>query len=92
MENKEKELLDSGMWKKEILCLHIQEIDKTAPKGVRRLSYDLGDNFTDDQITGIERFLREVNRRFPNIKMFATGTGLTYTGKLEIVKSNDDNV
>lgn len=82
MEDKEQELLDSGKWKREWMALHIQEIDKTAPKGVRRLSYDMGDTFTGEQISSIERFVREVNRRFPNIKMYTTGTGLIPTGKL----------
>lgn len=76
MEDKEQELLDSGKWKREWMMLHIQEIDETAPKGVRSLSYDMGNTFTGEQISSIECFVREVNRRFPNIKMYATGTGL----------------
>ena len=72
----EQELIEQG-YKKETLTIHISEYDTNAPGGYnhRSLSYDLNRDFTDDQIAGIELFIREVNRRFPNIKMFATGTG-----------------
>lgn len=75
----EEDLLKEG-WKKEMLCLHIQEYDphpfndKEVP--FRRLSYDLSDDFTGDQISTIKRWVNEVNNRFPNIKMCVTGTGL----------------
>ena len=73
---KEQELIDSGMWKREILSFSISVIDKTSPYGVRRLTYDIGDDFTSDQIASFEQFFREVNRRFPTVKMFTMGTGL----------------
>ena len=73
---KEEELLASGNWKRECLAFHIQEMDSTAPNGVRSLSYDISDTFTGDQIAPIQGFVQEVNRRFPNIKMFLTGTAL----------------
>lgn len=76
MNNTEQELLASGQWKREFMVFHISEIDNTCPTGVRRLSYDIGDNFTSDQIEVIKSFFDEVNRRFPNIKVFATGMGL----------------
>lgn len=73
---KEQELLEKG-WEKETLTLHIQEYDPMLATNnkMRRLSYNLDKSFTSDQIALIERFLREVNRRFPNIKLCATGTG-----------------
>lgn len=76
MNDTEHELLASGQWKREYMTFHISEIDNTCPTGVRRLSYDIGDNFTSDQIGVIKLFFNEVNSRFPNIKVFATGTGL----------------
>lgn len=73
---REEELIEQG-WEKEVLAIHIQEYDPqlVTENKFRRLSYDFGKSFTSDQITIIERFLKEVSRRFPNIKMFATGTG-----------------
>lgn len=71
----EEELLATGKWKKEMLMLNIAQIDDTVPSGVRSLSYDVGDTFSHEEISQIEAFIREVNRRFPKIKMFATGTG-----------------
>ena len=57
--------------------LHIQEYDPmlATDNKMRRLSYELDKSFTSNQIALIERFLREVNCRFPNIKLCATGTG-----------------
>ena len=74
--NKEQKLIDSGLWKREILSFGISVVDKAAPYGVRTLEYDLGDTFTSDQIALFEQFFREVNRRFPTVKMFTRGTGL----------------
>lgn len=72
----EQELLENG-WEKEMLCFNIQEYDPqlTTDNKYRRLSYDLGRTFTSDQISGIKGFCDEINKRFPNIKMFVTGTG-----------------
>ena len=76
MKTTEEELLATGKWKKEMLMLNIAQIDDTVPSGVRSLSYDVGNTFSHEEISQIEAFIREVNRRFPKIKMFATGTGL----------------
>lgn len=76
----EKELIEKG-YIKDMMSIHIQEYDphvvndKTFP--FRRLSYDLTDTFTADQIATINRFVSEVNNRFPNIKMSVTGCGYT---------------
>ncbi len=78
MNKTDEELLKEG-WKKEMLCLHIQEYDphpfndKDIP--FRRLSYDLRNDFTSEQIGTIKTLINEINNRFPNIKMSATGTG-----------------
>ena len=78
MKKTEEELLKEG-WKKEVLCLHIQEHDPHLFNDIeipfRRLSYDLRDDFTSGQIETIKKFINEVNNRFPNIKMSVTGTG-----------------
>lgn len=71
----EQELIAKG-WKKETLCIHLQEYDeKYEPYKFRRLTYELGINFTSDQIGVIQNWINEVNKRFPNIKMVASGTG-----------------
>lgn len=70
----EQELLNSG-WKKEVLCLHIQEYDELFKNKFRRLSYELDRSYSQDQISGLQRWAQEINRRFPHIKMFITGTG-----------------
>ena len=88
MEDKEKELLDSGRWKRETLSFCIQVVDKNSPMGVRSLVYDMGYDFTSDQIALFERFFREVNRRFPTVKMFANGTGFIPTNQDE---SNEES-
>lgn len=72
----EEELLATGKWKKEALQINIAEVDKTVPSGIRSLTYDMSNTFSHENISQIEAFIREVNRRFPNIKMFVTGTGL----------------
>lgn len=79
----DEELLKEG-WKKETLCLHVQEYDPHAfnDKDIpfRRLSYDLSNDFTSDQISIIRRWANEVNSRFPNLKISVTGTGFYKTG------------
>ena len=76
----EKELIEKG-YVKDTLSIHIQEYDphvvndKTFP--FRCLSYDMTDTFTASQIAIINRFVTEVNNRFPNIKMSVTGCGYT---------------
>lgn len=70
----EKELQESGNWKRETMTFHIAEIDPNSPYGVRRLSYDIGYDYTNEQIGTIKAFFNEVNARFPNIKIIATGT------------------
>lgn len=76
----EKELIEKG-YVKDTLSIHIQEYDphtvdgKTFP--FKSLSYDMTDTFTANQIDIIKRFVSEVNKRFPNIKMFVTGCGYT---------------
>lgn len=72
----EQELLENG-YEKEMLCFNIQEYDPQliTDNKFRRLSYDLDRTFTSDQISVIKRFCDEVNKRFPNIKMFLSGTG-----------------
>ena len=76
MKNTEKELLDKG-WKKETLQIHLQEYDETCqyPSKHRRLTYDMRDDFTQDQIGTLRMWANEVNNRFPNIKVCITGTG-----------------
>jgi len=73
MEN-EKELLENG-WKKEMLNIHIEEYDENAPHKFRRLSYDIADDFTAEQIGVIKNFVNEVNNRLLNVKMSVSGTG-----------------
>ena len=80
--DKEKEMLDSGKWKREALSFCIEVVDKNCPMGVRTLVYDMGYDFTSDQIALFERFFREVNRKFQTVKMFTEGTGLIPTGEL----------
>lgn len=79
----EQKLLENG-YEREVLCFHIQEYDPqlTTDNKYRRLSYDLGRTFNSYQIADIKRFCDEVNKRFPNIKMFLSGTGF--------VKKEDD--
>lgn len=76
----EKTLIEQG-YVKDMMTIHIQEYDphtvndKEFPH--RRLSYDMTDTFTADQISIIRRWVNEVNNRFPNIKICLTGTGYT---------------
>lgn len=72
----EQKLLENG-YERESLCFHIQEYDPqlTTDNKYRRLSYDLGRTFNSYQIADIKRLCDEINKRFPNIKMFLSGTG-----------------
>lgn len=74
MNTTEEKLIADG-WEREILCMHIQEYDEKYENKFRRLSYDISNTLDGDAINALQRFAQEVNRRFPNIKMFATGTG-----------------
>ena len=80
----EQELLENG-YEREILCFHIQEYDPNLPTDnkFRRLSYDLGRTFTSDQISSIKSICNEVNKRFPNLKMFLSGTGFVIKEDVE---------
>ena len=82
MDKNERELLNSG-WKREVLTLHLQEYDEAYVNKHRRLSYDLGDDFTGQQISVIRNCFNEINNRFPNIKITVSGTGF--------VKNDDNN-
>ena len=79
---KEKELLEKG-WKKETMCFHLQEYDETVSNKHRRMSYDIGSDFTAEQIGVIKNWANEVNNRFPNIKICITGTGYYMPAKSE---------
>ena len=74
----EEDLLKEG-WKKEMLCIHVQEYDPHLYNDkeiqFRRLSYDLRNDFTEDQIGTIKMWVNEVNNRMPNLKIYLTGTG-----------------
>ena len=76
MEDKEKELIAQG-WKKEMLQIHVQEYDEDFihKSKHRMLSYDVGDCFNHEQIYNLQMWANEVNKRFPKIKIFITGTG-----------------
>lgn len=78
MEQEEK-LLQEG-WKKEMLCIHISEYDTNSPtNNHRRLSYDLTNDFTGEQIGVLRAWCNKVNEHFPNLKMFITGSGWVKT-------------
>lgn len=70
----EEQLLKNG-WKRETLCVHIDEFDKNIESGARRISYDLTDTFTQDQIAHLKNFANTVNSRFLNTRISFTGTG-----------------
>jgi len=54
--------------------ISIQEQDEKAPYGNIKLTYDLGNNFTTDQLDRLKSFINIINTRFPNIKIFYTTT------------------
>lgn len=54
--------------------ISIQEQDEKAPCGNIKLTYDLGNSFTTDQIDRLKSFINIINTRFPNIKVFYTTT------------------
>lgn len=76
----EKALIEQG-YVKDMMTIHVQEYDPHTVNNkefpYRRLSYDMTDTFTADQISIIRRWANEVNNRFPNIKICLTGTGYT---------------
>ena len=72
--DEEKKLLENG-WKRETLCIHLDEYDESAPKKFRRLGYDISDDFNSNQIGILKCWVNEVNKRFPNIKLSLSGTG-----------------
>lgn len=64
--------------RKQILCFHVQQYTKPSEYGRIRLSYDMDDSFSDQQIAMLKNFASEVNNRFPDIKMSLTGTGYDF--------------
>ena len=86
----EQELIAKG-WKKETLCIHLQEYDeKYEPHKFRRLTYEFGTNFTSGQTDIMRAWINEVNKRFPNIKMSVSGTGY-YMPADEELDNNGNN-
>lgn len=73
--------IDLNKFERDTLCLHVATInpshntDGENSNPFIRLSYDLGNDFTDSQIAAIKGFVNEVNKRFADVKMFTTGTG-----------------
>lgn len=80
--DEEKELLENG-WKRETLCIHLDEYDESAPKKFRRLGYDISDDFNSNQIGILKNWANEINKRFPNIKISLSGTGLVPSEEAE---------
>lgn len=74
MKDEEQKLLEEG-WKKQTLKISIREYDDNFPTKFRMLTYDMANDFTAQQIGIIRNWVNEVNKRFPNIKMFVEGTG-----------------
>lgn len=82
--------IDLTKWKKEILCIHVEMPNPycdSEKKPFLRLSYDLSDDFTDEQVRNIKNFVNEVNVRFPGIKLSVSGTG--YVSKEYLEATND---
>lgn len=80
--NIEEKLLKDG-YVKENACIHIAECDKSSEYGWRRLSYEICDC---NCVSELNRFANEVNKRFPNIKMFVTGGGYVKPEDTELSK------
>ena len=80
MKDIEQNLLEQG-WKKETLSIHLSQYDENAPFKHRRLSYDLDDSFSSNQISLLRQWVGEVNKRFPDIKIFLDGTGYVQASK-----------
>ena len=86
----EQELIAKG-WKKETLSIHLAEYDEQLiPNKFRRMSYDLGNDFTPEQIDVIRNWTDEVNKRFLNIKLFVSGTGY-YMPEINEQEDNGSN-
>lgn len=83
--NLEESLLKDG-YEKESVCIHIAEYDKSLECGARRLSYDIGKNC--NCVGDLKSFASEVNKRFPNIKMFVEGGGYSKPVTVEIPKND----
>lgn len=83
--NLEERLLKDG-YEKESVCIHIAEYDKSLECGARRLSYDIGKNC--NCVGDLKSFASEVNKRFPNIKMFVEGGGYSKPVTVEIPEND----
>lgn len=83
--NLEEGLLKDG-YEKESVCIHIAEYDKSLECGARRLSYDIGKNC--NCVGDLKSFASEVNKRFPNIKMFVEGGGYSKPVTVEIPEND----
>lgn len=83
--NLEESLLKDG-YEKESVCIHIAEYDKSLECGARRLSYDIGKNC--NCVGDLKSFVSEVNKRFPNIKMFVEGGGYSKPITVEIPEND----
>lgn len=83
--NLEEGLLKDG-YEKESVCIHIAEYDKSLECGARRLSYDIGKNC--NCVGDLKSFAEEVNKRFPNIKMFVEGGGYSKPVTVEIPEND----
>lgn len=83
--NLEESLLKDG-YEKESVCIHIAEYDKSLECGARRLSYDIGKNC--NCVDDLKSFASEVNKRFPNIKMFVEGGGYSKPVTVEIPEND----
>lgn len=83
--NLEESLLKDG-YEKESVCIHIAEYDKSLECSARRLSYDIGKNC--NCVGDLKSFASEVNKRFPNIKMFVEGGGYSKPATVEIPEND----
>lgn len=83
--NLEESLLKDG-YEKESVYIHIAEYDKSLECGARRLSYDIGKNC--NCVGDLKGFASEVNKRFPNIKMFVEGGGYSKPVTVEIPEND----
>ena len=93
----EKNLMKNG-YEREFAVFNIQEYDP-HPGGTegtmhpfRRLSYDLGRDFSDSQLHALQQVSQEINKRFPNIKMFITGTGWQQVYPKDQAECNEDDL
>ena len=58
-----------------MLAIHITEYNESYKFGKIQLTYDISDDFTNDQIATLQHWTNEINSRFPNLKIVITGTG-----------------